>query len=149
MATETSDEHQTVLRVSYESPRVRAPVLEVTASCTTGLVVGVAVVHDYLEEMPDGQMPLLIRDPAPVALYHWERLGEALDHFPASLGEVRVRVRTDELNMQAFAELIRPRMMKTVEKGRLGLYYAEPEEGYGWDDDVVRDFWRFEWRRFE
>ena len=123
-----------------------SPVIEVSISSATGRVTGVRLVCEQWVEK-DGELSLLITELQSSVQYRWEDLDECLSAFGEDMTEFSVQVRTDESNMRRFAESIVPCMSRVRERGKLQLFYAEPLEGYHWDDNLSRDFWRFEWTR--
>lgn len=132
------------LRMRCESPW-STPNVHISITSTTGLVTAVDVIFDHLQWHGD-ETSLLIVDTEPFH-YHWAALDECLHAFGGTLQTVSVRVRTDEEHMKTFAELIAPNMSHVVGAGKLELYYAQPIDGYRWEDDMIRDFWKFTWRK--
>ncbi|EKM55085.1 uncharacterized protein PHACADRAFT_28153 [Phanerochaete carnosa HHB-10118-sp] len=137
-----TDGSATTLRMSCECGP-GSPVVEASISSATGLVTDVRAVCEQWAEK-DGELSLLITDL--VQRYRWEELDECLSAFGESMTEFSVRARTDEEHMRGFAERIASSMPHLQQAGKLQLFYAEPLGGCGWDNDMSRDFWKFEWK---
>lgn len=137
-------ESTTTLRLRCESPQT-SPRLEITLSPVTGLVMNITLLFDHLSE-GEGQLSLLITELEPKPLrFRWEDLDGCAATFGESMSELSIRVRTDKVHMHSFAEHIARRLPRVHSSGKLRFFYAEPSAGYAWDDDVIRDLWKFSW----
>ncbi|GJE96882.1 hypothetical protein PsYK624_130900 [Phanerochaete sordida] len=141
-----TDERTTTLRMRCDFPR-SSPTVEVSLSPATGFVTNVTLLFDH--RMESEQRPLLITDlePEPVH-FSWEIFDECASAFGESSMGLSVRLRTDLEHMRLFAQKLKSHLPCMTETGKLRLFYAEPREGFSWEDDMIRDLWLFEWKQF-
>ena len=124
-----------------------SPTIEVSLSSATGLVTNITLLFDH--RMESEQRPLLITDLEPEPLrFSWEDFDACVFAFRESSAGLSVRVRTDLEHMAPFAQQLRAHLPHMAEAGKLRLFYAEPREGYSWEDDLIRDLWLFEWKQY-
>ena len=135
-----------ILRMRCDSPN-HSPTIEVSLSIPYGLVTDITVLYDHLES-GESKTPLLITDPTPFK-YHWSILDECAHDFGDTLRSVSVRVRTKEDVLRDLAPPIVGDMAWMQSAGKLVLYYAEPLKGYRWEDDMIRDLWKFKWQKWD
>ena len=139
------DETVTTIGMRCESAYT-SPSVELSIPSATGLVTGITVTYAH-RDFTKEECTLLISDSEPIRTYHWQVLDECAQAFGDSLERVSVRIRTDEETLRHLSDVVNTNMPLMRQSGRLRLCFAEPAVGYRWEDDVIIDLWKFEWKR--